>query len=242
MPTVGIHLPLNENVSGTYLLFLYSGSTLLNSGGDTLTEVDNGYFTATVAETLVATDLYRADVTRNGTLLYTGWLQSGVSSVVDDPGANIKAVLGVAVTPTFLPVDANVVDIDSDVLDEIAAAIAASADGDTPTPIAGVKYIRQGDSYDGTGQPLLSFTVDRDYTGFTGTFKITHRLTGASLLSKAVVVASSTLITVSLSTTDTAFTGLATDSEFGAHPYEIEMASGGSRQSIAGVAVVTKGF
>jgi len=132
MPTVGIHLPLNENVSGTYLLFLYSGSTLLNSGGDTLTEVDNGYFTATVAETIDATVAYRADVTRNGTLLYSGWLQSGVSSVVDDPGANIKAVLGVAVTPTSLPVDANVVDIGSDVVDEIAAAIDCSGAGGTP--------------------------------------------------------------------------------------------------------------
>jgi len=129
MATIAVNLPLNVGVSGTYLLYLYNGSTLLNTGGDTLTEVGNGYFTATVAETVSATVAYRADVTRNGTLLYSGWLQSGVSSVVDDPGANVKAVLGVAVTPTSLPVDANVVDIDSDVLDEIEDAIDCSGLG-----------------------------------------------------------------------------------------------------------------
>jgi hypothetical protein len=85
MATIAVNLPLNVGVSGTYLLFLYDGSTLLNSGGDTLTEVANGYYTATVAETVDASVVYRADVTRNGTLLYSGWLQTRISDVVDAP-------------------------------------------------------------------------------------------------------------------------------------------------------------
>ena len=243
MATIAVNLPLNIGVSGTYLLFLYNGSTLLNSGGDTLTEVANGYYTATVAETVVATVTYRADVTRNGTLIYSGWLQSGVSSVVDDPGANVKAVLGVAVTPTSLPVDANVTDIDSGVLNEIAAAVQQAGQA-TPGFIpstAVVKTIRRNDSYDGTANALYSFTVDKNYTGWTGTFTIRHRVTNASLLSKSVTVASSTLLTCSLSSSDTAFALLATDAEFGPHPFDVEMTNGGSEQTAqSGVVVVTK--
>ena len=101
--------------------------------------------------------------------------------------------------------------------------------------------ILRNDAYDGTANPIKSFDVDKDYTGWTGTMTIRHRETAVSLLSKAVVVASDVLLTVTLATADTAFTALTAEDDFGPHPFDIEMVSGGSKQTaVRGIAIITK--
>lgn len=94
--------------------------------------------------------------------------------------------------------------------------------------------ITRNDAYDGTANPAITWTVAKDYTsGWTGTFTIRHRTLGTSLLSKSVTVTDATTLTVSLASTDTAFTAFTTDADFGPHPYDIQMVNGTSRQTAA---------
>lgn len=85
MADVGIHLSLFAGVAGTYALKLYpraSGAIANGAGGDTLAEVADGYFSATVAESL--TGLHRADVTFEGAVVYSGFVDmSHAAPVVD---------------------------------------------------------------------------------------------------------------------------------------------------------------
>jgi hypothetical protein len=102
-------------------------------------------------------------------------------------------------------------------------------------------YITRHDAYDGVANAKKSFVVTKDYTNWTGTFTVRHRTTNASLCSKSVTVASSTLLEVSLASSDTAFSALVSDDEFGPHPFDVEMVSGSSKQqAVYGVAVVRK--
>lgn len=106
---------------------------------------------------------------------------------------------------------------------------------------ANIIYVTRGDSYDGTANAQLSFAVTKDYSGWTGTMTVRHRVTDAVLLTASVTVESATELRVSLSTSDTAFALLTTDADFGPHPYDIEMVSGASEQSaIQGVMVIRK--
>lgn len=106
---------------------------------------------------------------------------------------------------------------------------------------ANIRYVVRGDSYDGTANAALSWAVTKDFSGFTGTMTIRHRITDAVLLSASVTVQSATELQVSLTTSDTAFALLTTDADFGPHPYDLEMVSGSSEQSaVRGVVVVSK--
>lgn len=109
---------------------------------------------------------------------------------------------------------------------------------------AGAVIIRltRNDAYDNTANPAKTFTVTKDYTsGWTGTFTIRHKATGVTLLSKSVTVTSATILTVSLVSTDTDFSELTSDEDFGPHPFDIEMVSGSSKQTaVTGIAIITK--
>ena len=115
---------------------------------------------------------------------------------------------------------------------------------DEVTVVVGEKQVtrfHRNDAYDGTANAVKSFPVEKDFTGWTGVMTIRHRVTGTSLLSKSVTVASSILLTVTLSSTDTAFALLTSDEDFGPHPFDIEMVSGSSKQSaVKGIAIITK--
>lgn len=101
--------------------------------------------------------------------------------------------------------------------------------------------IVRNDAYDGTANPLKSFDVEKDYTGWTGTMTIRHRETAVSLLSKAISVVSDVLLTVTLASSDTGFTALTAEDDFGPHPFDIEMVSGSSKQTaVRGIAIITK--
>ena len=85
MATISANLPLNAGDTGL-TLFLYSltDGSLLNTGGDSLTEVANGFFQATVDETIEA-DL-RADAKDSGgNLLASDTLYLGSSIVGQQP-------------------------------------------------------------------------------------------------------------------------------------------------------------
>jgi hypothetical protein len=106
---------------------------------------------------------------------------------------------------------------------------------------ANIRYINQGDSYDGEANPVLSWSVTKDYTSYSLTLEITHRVTGEVLLSKAIAATNSTTIEASLSSTDTAFTDLTTAADFGAHRYLIKATLGSSVDSaVIGAVVITE--
>jgi len=92
--------------------------------------------------------------------------------------------------------------------------------------------IIRGATYDGVAKAKLAWTVTKDYTGWAATLTIRHRTTRAVLLQKTITVASSTLLEASLTTTDTAFSALTTEDEFGHHPYDIELVSGSNTDKV----------
>jgi hypothetical protein len=105
------------------------------------------------------------------------------------------------------------------------------------TPVNQIAITR-GDSY--SGSTKITRAVTTDYTGYTATFTIRHRVTNAVLLTKAATVDSSTQLSVSLTTTDTAFTLLVDATEFGPHPYDFRLASGSIEKTEPGIAIIKR--
>lgn len=126
-----------------------------------------------------------------------------------------------------------------EVLNRIAGMFAPG--GGVNASGVGIKYITRGDSYDGVGNPALTWPVARDFTdGWTGTMTIRHRVTRAVLMSVVVTAAASDMLSASLSTDDTAFPLLVSASEFGPHPYDVQMVKGTSQATPVpkGVAII----
>jgi hypothetical protein len=105
------------------------------------------------------------------------------------------------------------------------------------TPVNQISITR-GDSY--SGSTKLTRAVTTDYTGYTATFTIRHRVTNAVLLTKAATVDSSTQLSVALTTTDTAFALLVDATEFGPHPYDFRLVSGSIEKTEPGIAIVKR--
>jgi hypothetical protein len=99
-------------------------------------------------------------------------------------------------------------------------------------------YITRGDSY--SGATALTVAVTTNYTGYTPSFTIRHRATDAVLCTATPVVTSSTVLTVTLTTTNTAFADLLSDDEFGPHPWDIQLVSGSVQKTESGIAIVSK--
>lgn len=80
MASVAVHLPFYSGDAGL-VLKLYNGSSLVNTGGDALTESGaSGYFEATVDEALSGV-LSRRVEDAAGNLIYQDWLDTDVSLV-----------------------------------------------------------------------------------------------------------------------------------------------------------------
>lgn len=87
----------------------------------------------------------------------------------------------------------------------------------------------------------FSFDVTTDFTGYTGLMTIRHRVTDAELLQVAVTVSSSELLSVSMSSIDTEFPLLISLTEFGPHPFDIQMISGSVvKTPVTGIAVIRR--
>lgn len=109
MPTVSVQVSAFTGDTGLSL-WLYNATTgtLLNSGGDALTETGTtGYFTANVAETLGSND-YTVAVRKSGVAVFEGVLHSGRTTVGLGPvsssgpgGATADAIEVVAGTTTL---------------------------------------------------------------------------------------------------------------------------------------------
>jgi len=101
--------------------------------------------------------------------------------------------------------------------------------------------IRRNDTYDGVANPVFEFDVNQNYTGWTGTLSIRHRVTDAVLLSAAITVASSASLTCLLTSDETDFPLLTSAEDFGPHPFDINMVSGSSTDTaVTGIAIITK--
>jgi hypothetical protein len=92
--------------------------------------------------------------------------------------------------------------------------------------------IVRGDSFS-QGVP-----VDTNFTSYTASFTIRHRVTNAVLVTTSATVTSSTLVTVSLTTSQTAFALLVDPTEFGPHPYDLQFVSGAITATRKGVAII----
>ena len=87
----------------------------------------------------------------------------------------------------------------------------------------------------------FGFDVTTDFTGYTGLLTIRHRVTDAELMQVAVTVSSDVLLSVSLSSTDTAFDALISLTEFGPHPFDIQMTSGATvKTPVTGIVVIRR--
>lgn len=89
MTTIGVQLSLFGGVDAAFLVYLYNKGVLINEGGDTLTEVSNGYFEAEVEETLSQSISYEAVITKDDVIIYNGWLLLSKSETIDDPGTGL---------------------------------------------------------------------------------------------------------------------------------------------------------
>jgi hypothetical protein len=87
----------------------------------------------------------------------------------------------------------------------------------------------------------FGFDITTDFAGYTGLFTIRHQVTNAVLLQAAATVTSDVLLSVSLSSTDTAFDDLVSLTEFGPHPFDIQMTSGTTiKTPVTGIAVIRR--
>lgn len=117
---------------------------------------------------------------------------------------------------------------------------AGSGASTSGTAEGGKLALVRGDAYDDVANPAISITVGKDFTGWSGVFTVRHRLTESVICTASITVVSSSLLRVTLSTVDTAFALLTTADDFGPHPYDIELTSGASVQTIRGVVVVAR--
>ena len=99
-----------------------------------------------------------------------------------------------------------------------------------------VLRVTRNDTYSG-----VQFDVSTDFTGYTGLLTIRHRVTAAELMQVAVNVVDSTALSADLSAEDTAFPLLVALSEFGPHPFDIQMTKDAIVSTpISGQAVIRK--
>lgn len=106
---------------------------------------------------------------------------------------------------------------------------------------ANIIYVNQGDAYDDTANNAIAWEVSKDYSGADSlTLVIEHRVTGAVLLSHAVTYIDATTLKAYLSSSDTAFSTLTTDADFGVHPYRVEADYSGEVQTVVRGAVTIR--
>lgn len=188
------------------------------------TETEDGYYLF---------DLTKSETNAANLAIYPESSTADVQ-VVGVPGSQSAEALAPAETTA----------VSGDVPFDLVGGVVAAELPEEATVVVGQRQltrIRRNDSYDDVANPVKSFPVEKDYDGWTGTLTIRHRVTGSSLLTKSVTVLSAATITCSLSSTDTAFTLLTMDEDFGPHPFDIEMTSGASKQSaVRGIAIITK--
>lgn len=130
MPTVSIHMPENVGLTG-FTLFLRktSDGTLVNAGGDTLTEspTASGRFTATVAESWTET-LAAVVLDSSSLAVRDGWLASGETIVSDSyssGGGSTAADIWAYATRTLT----SALTITTDDIDAIVAGVTAAGPG-----------------------------------------------------------------------------------------------------------------
>ena len=106
---------------------------------------------------------------------------------------------------------------------------------------AQIRYVTQGDAYDDTANNAIEWSVAKDYSGASSiTLTIEHRVTGATLLTHAVTYIDASTLKAYLSSSDTAFSQLTTDADFGVHPYTVVASYSGELETIVNGAISIK--
>jgi hypothetical protein len=106
---------------------------------------------------------------------------------------------------------------------------------------AQIRYVTQGDAYDDTANNAIEWSVAKDYSGASSiTLTIEHRVTGATLLTHTVTYIDASTLKAYLSSSDTAFSQLTTDADFGVHPYTVVASYSGELETIVNGAISIK--
>jgi hypothetical protein len=141
------------------------------------------------------------------------------------------------------PADTDAVDgsLNESVVPQLVAGLTGNALLPPIQPEKQTVFIYQGDTYDGTARPPLTWQVDKDLQTWSGKMTIRHRVTDLVLLQANATATNATQISVTLSASDTAFTDLVDPKEFGPHPFDVEFTLSNSVLTpVDGVAVITK--
>jgi len=86
---------------------------------------------------------------------------------------------------------------------------------------------------------LFPSTVD--WSGYSGLLTIRHRVTGIELTQVVVTAISSVSLLAAFATSDTAFADLVSLTEFGPHPFDIQMTSGATvKTPVTGIVVIRR--
>ena len=92
MPTtIGVQLTPYAGTATTMTIELLAAGVLLNTGGSTLTEGTNGYFTASITQDLVTG--YNAIIKSNGVSVAEGYLHLGQTVVDSEAPVDLTSVL-----------------------------------------------------------------------------------------------------------------------------------------------------
>lgn len=144
----------------TNTLFLIQDGVIINTGGDVLVHVSNGYYTTTVTETL--TGDHDAVVFESGVAVLESTLYAGETRVGKEPFTDIKTVL-----------------------DDILVAISIVETLPVNQTDATHLILVRGDAYDDVSRPKLSWDVGQDVTGNTIVVTFKDAVDGTLLFSTA---------------------------------------------------------
>ena len=224
------------NMEGVYELLADEDTTI--AAGNDEEEMVFHITHAGMAPVTRVVELYRPKATEGNTatLMAGGGLEvaSFTSGAIDDDALDSTALAVIAdkVLDELLSEHT----ISGSLSAEITAikSLVNSATITTNSPVDpssnAITIIRDATYTSGSKHGVLNFAVTKDYTGgaWSGTLTVKNRdvTITAAIISQAVVVASSTLLTVALDAADTAMTALTTEGAFGEHRYDIQMTDG----------------
>lgn len=240
---------VSEALVGIYRCHVHDGDANTIAQGFIWIEADDTgtYVAGADLHSLKARKDLAADIAALDTVV--DGVQTTANAILTDTGTDIPAtqtahtaLLNAILTDTSATLNDMLVSILEDTSATLPDLITAGPTGGVVTPIGGLEIIRN-DSYDiTTGR--LQIQTEIDFTGYAGphVFTIRHRVLGTQLLQETsgVTVSDAQTVEVELSTSDTAFSMLTTDADFGLHPYDLQMVDGSSIKTIRGVATIKK--
>jgi hypothetical protein len=130
MATVKVDLPIFTGL--TLTLWVYQDGVLINTGGDSLTEIGNGHFQATVAESLSGTYTAQIQNTSSQVIAYGDFDSTGlyVGRLTDVTGGDATAANQITIISDIADIDTDVQEMltnQSTIINNIGGGLPASS-------------------------------------------------------------------------------------------------------------------